>query len=139
MAGRSAPGQSPTIWSKVSTNQFTAVVADALQWIMIKHGVSSFAHYLDDYITLGAPGSLERRQNLDSMIATCEHTGTPLEVNKCEGPSTTIVFLGLELDSLNFKVRLPEPKLHCLQTLLKEWEGKRVGKKWELLSLIKSS
>ena len=37
---------------------FTAV-ADALQWIMIKHGVSSVAHYLDDYITLGAPGSLE--------------------------------------------------------------------------------
>ena len=114
---------------------FTAV-ADALQWIMIKHGVSSVAHYLDDYITLGAPGSLECKQNLDRMIATCEHTGTPLEVNKCEGPSTTNVFLGLELDSLKLEIRLPEPKLHRLQTLLKEWEGKRAGKKRELLSLI---
>ena len=34
---------------------FTAV-ADALQWVMLKHGVSWVAHYLDDFITVGPPG-----------------------------------------------------------------------------------
>ena len=46
------------------------------------------------------------------------------------------MFLGLELDSIKLEIRLPESKLRRLQLLLKEWEGKRAGKKRDLLSLI---
>ena len=35
---------------------FTAV-ADALQWAMLANGVSIVEHYLDDFVTLGSPGS----------------------------------------------------------------------------------
>lgn len=114
---------------------FTAVV-DALQWIMVKRGVRNVSHYLDDFITLGRQGSEVCQQNLDGIITTCEHTGTPLEVDKCEGPTPTITFLGLELDTVNMEIRLPAAKLARLQSLLKEWEGKRAGKKRDLLSLI---
>ena len=114
---------------------FTAI-ADALQWITLKRGVKSVAHNLDDFITWGPPGTTDCQQNHTKLIATCEYTGNPLEVSKCEGPATTIVFLGLELDSIKLEIRLPESKLRRLLLLLKKWEGKRAGKKRDLLSLI---
>lgn len=114
---------------------FTAV-ADALQWIMVRQGVRNVAHYLDDFITMGPPNCSECQRNLDGIITACERMGTPLEVDKCVGPSTTITFLGLELDSIKMEIRLPAAKLHHLRALLREWEGKRAGKKRDLLSLI---
>ncbi len=63
---------------------FTAI-ADTLQWIMVRHGVSNIAHYLDDFVTLGPPGSSICQQNLDGIVATCALTGTPLEITKYEG------------------------------------------------------
>ncbi len=60
---------------------FTAI-ADALQWIMVRHGVSNIAHYLDDFVTLGPPGSSICQQNI---VATCALTGTPLEITSARG------------------------------------------------------
>ena len=114
---------------------FTAI-ADALQWIVVQRGVSYVAHYLDDFITMGPPKSSVCQQNLASIMATCSLTGTPLEVSKCEGPSSKITFLGLELDTVRLEIRLPRLKLTRLRSLLWEWEGKRAGRKRDLLSLI---
>ena len=70
---------------------FTAI-ADALQWIMEKNGVSNVFHYLDDFITLGPAGSSLCQKNLQGIISTCECTGTPLEVDKSQGPSPVLTF-----------------------------------------------
>ena len=70
---------------------FTAI-ADALQWIMCKRGVQHIAHYLDDFIIVGPPGSSQCANSLAKLIKTCEYTGTPLEVEKCEGPTPVITF-----------------------------------------------
>jgi hypothetical protein len=40
-------------------NIFTAAVADALQWAFLEEGVSWVAHYLDDFITVGPPNSVQ--------------------------------------------------------------------------------
>ena len=116
---------------------FTAV-ADALQWIMSKRGVSPVFHYLDDFITLGPPQSAKCQRNLESIIETCKLTGTPLEEDKCEGPTSVLTFLGMELDSINMEIRLPMDKLERLRRLLADWEGRKAGRKRELLSLIGS-
>ncbi len=114
---------------------FTAV-ADALQWIMLNRNVTNVAHYLDDFITIGPPDSLECKSNLDSIVATCQYTGTPLEIEKSEGPTPIITFLGLEIDSIKMEIRLPAAKLERLQAMLKDWKGKKAGRKRDLLSLI---
>ena len=74
---------------------FTAV-ADALQWVLLKQGVSWVAHYLDDYITMGPPEADTCAKNLDIMLATCTRLGVPTAPGKCEGPATS---LGFELDT----------------------------------------
>ena len=93
-------------------------------------------HYLDDFITVGPPGSTQCRCSLDGIMRTCQLTGTPLEADKCEGPSTNITFLGMELDSTNMEIRLPSDKLERLRVLLEGWSKRRAGKKRDLLSLI---
>ena len=60
----------------------------------------------------------------------------PVEESKCQGPTTCIQFLGMELDSEALEVRLPEDKLQRLKVLLKEWKGRKAGTKRDLLSLI---
>ena len=48
-------------------------IADALEWIAKSCGVTYLEHFLDDYVTVGAPGTSECDQNLTLLIKTC-HT-----------------------------------------------------------------
>ena len=100
---------------------FTAV-ADALQWVMLKHGVSWVAHYLDDFIMVGPPGLPVCQRNVDEMLSSCCRLGVPVAPAKCEVPATELVFLGFELDTVNMVVRLP---LQCILALVREWVGKK--------------
>ena len=71
---------------------FTAV-ADALQYMMVRNGASFIDHYVDDFITVGSPGSEECTCNVRIMYHTCRVAGVPVEEEKSEGPATTITFL----------------------------------------------
>ena len=72
--------------------------------------------------------------NMKIMEQMCKDTGTPVEEDKCEGPTTTIRFLGIELDTVAMEMRLPEDKLQQVH----DWRGKKAVSKRELLSLIGS-
>ena len=113
-----------------------SAVADALQWIIQQKGVCQLFHYLDDFITLGPPNSEICKHNLTTILDTCEALGVPMETDKTVGLSPQIVFLGMELDSNTFTIRLPEDKLVVLRNLLREWSGHKAVGKRELLSLI---
>ena len=98
---------------------FTAI-ADALQWVFLKQGVTWVAHYLDDYITVGPPHSEVCQENLGVMLSTCRRLGVPGAPEKCVGPSTVMVFLGFELDTDAMVVRLPEEKLRRILGMVQE-------------------
>ena len=103
---------------------FTAV-ADALEWVMRREGVQWVTHYIDDFVTVGAPGTQDCLQNVEVMHAVCTRADMPIEPEKDEGPATTIVFLGLELDSIAQEVRLPQEKLRRQRSQLAGWRGRR--------------
>ena len=113
-----------------------SALADAIQWIIQQRGVELLFHYLDDYITIGPPQSDLCQHNLKVVKDTCDQLGVPIEADKTEGPSTCITFLGMELDSINLVIRLPESKLVRLRQLLQEWSGCKAMRKRDLLSLI---
>ena len=115
-----------------------SAVGDALQWVMESMGAKWVAHYIDDFVTIGAPDSPECSDNAQIMQAACERVGFPVEPEKSEGPATTISFLGVELDSRMLEIRLPKEKLDRLRAELKEWRGRKACRKRELLSLIGS-
>ena len=64
--------------------------------------------------------------------------GVPLAPDKVVGPCQVITYLGIEIDSVNFVVRLPQDKFNDLMASLMVWKGKRKCVKKDLLSLIGS-
>ncbi|XP_057296124.1 uncharacterized protein LOC130625059 [Hydractinia symbiolongicarpus] len=54
------------------------------------------------------------------------------------GPCQVITYLGIEIDTVNFVVRLPQDKFTELLSSLHKWLGKKKCTKRELLSLIGS-
>ncbi len=92
-------------------------IADAMEWIAVSCGVSHLWHFLDDYITIGAPGTPECEHNLTLLVHICHTLKLPLAIQKMEGPTTCLTFLGIELDTVKFELRLPSHKLVRLATI----------------------
>ena len=59
-----------------------------------------------------------------------------LASRKCQGPSTCLVFIGIEFDTMSMELRLPEEKLGCLQALITSWRGRKSCQRKELESLV---
>ena len=115
-----------------------SAVADALQWMMRENGITFVEHYIDDFITVGKPKARECAMNAEIMHSKCQKSDTPIEVEKSEGPSTVITFLGIEINSKAMELRLPAEKLQRLQQLVSQWRGKKACKKQELQSIVGS-
>ena len=113
-------------------------VADALQWVMLSKGVTFIFHYLDDFVTVGAPHSQECEQRNKTKLATCEQLGFPVALAKCEGPTTCLSFLGIEVDTASMQLRLPTDKLERINNLVNKWVGRKCITKtsWSLWQAI---
>ena len=104
---------------------------------MKRRGVKSAIHYLDDYLFMGPPGSSSCADNLRIALAVCEELGVPVAPEKVVGPSSTLIFLGIELDIDAFMLRLPEDKLFRTRDVIETWSSSKLAStKRELLSLI---
>ena len=93
-------------------------------------------HYLDDYLILDKPNIPICHRHVVTSLSTCRNLGVPAAHDKLEGPSTTITFLGLELDSVSREIRLPMDKLVSLLDQLDHWPMGHKTTKRKLLSLI---
>jgi len=77
----------------------------AIHWILQhSYGVQHLLHYLDDFFTAGPAASQECAHNLDSMLSLCNSINAPVKLSKVEGPTTSIIFLGIHLDSIKMEV-----------------------------------
>ena len=112
-------------------------VADMLEWILRNnYGIQDIIHCLEDYFTVGPPVSDQCSRALATIKATCTRLRVPLAPEKCVGPTTCIIFLGIELVSIELCARLPSDKLTELRGLITTWFGKRSCTRRELESLV---
>jgi len=106
------------------------VLADLLSWSAQQCGVSFIVHYLDDFLTTGPPDSTTFGNNLHTVKLFFADLGIPLSLEKVEGPSTTICFLGiLLLDTVHMEIRLPTNKLQWIKDTLSKLLGKKKATK----------
>ena len=115
-----------------------SAVADALQWAVIKDlkdGQGILYHYLDDFICIGPPKSEACSRILSKLVLTYDALGIPIATEKLEGPSTTLTFLGIELDTEAMRMCLPREKLERLVASIRGWLGRKACRKRELQSL----
>jgi len=104
--------------STSETPKLFNILADLLSWIVQKGGVSYVLYYLDDFLTMGPPASPVCHQNLTTFITLCNKLGIPLASDKVEGPSTSLSFLGILLDTQCMEIRLPQDKFTRIQEML---------------------
>ena len=110
--------------------------AIALAWIMVTIGQIGFLiHYLDDFFIASA--TRDGCQNdLDIFLLICKEIGVPIADDKLCGPTNVLTYLGIEIDTVNMQVRLPEEKFNKIMVLVKQWVKKKKCTKRELLALI---
>ena len=119
-----------------SVNRFTQV-SDTLSWNMkTNYHITNSTHYLDDFLLAGPKESRNCHTNMQTTINLFDKLGVPLAPDKIVNPTTTIVYLGIELDSTLMELRLPKDKLLSLNDILSQWSHKKKCTKRELLSLI---
>ena len=100
----------PHIFNELSTS---------IHWILQHtYGIQNLLHYLDDFFTAGPVDSPVCKQNLQAMFALCDKINAPIKMSKVEGPSTTLTFLGIQLDTVTMEASItPEKKLDLLHEL----------------------
>ena len=116
-------------------------------WIIHSKVYELSLHYLDDFLLMGPPGSPPCTEALQITRQLCEYVGIPIAKEKTEGPTTTLTFLGITIDSHAQQLRLPQEKPQELLQRINHWVGNRrsqgggrwprhSGTKRDLLSLI---
>ena len=119
-------------------------LSEAVEWLLLNHcSISFVCHILDDFLVIEppspiAPHNLACQQNLSSMLLTFRNLGIPVAPHKTQGPSTTLEFMGIVLDSDRMEARLLPDKVQRLTSCFTECKGRRSYTLKELQSLIGS-
>ena len=108
----------------------------ALRGLKYNHHILHFIHYLDDFFTAGPPHTQTCQHNMNSMTRLCSTLNITIKHEKTEGPSTSITFLGILLDSQAMQASIALDHKMELQLAISNLEGKRTCSKHQLLSLI---
>ncbi|CAC5357929.1 unnamed protein product [Mytilus coruscus] len=83
-----------------------------LEWLVRFQSLKeSKEHYLDDFLLAGEARSGECLHLMNNFRTICSDIGVPLEEEKTLGPSCIMTFLGLEIDTLEMVIRIPQDKL----------------------------
>lgn len=100
--------------------------SSALQWILQnKFSVVHCVHMLDDFLFIGNPDSLECHNALMAFHSLADNIHLPIKHAKTVFPCTTLTFLGLEIDTIKFEIRLPQDKLFRLADTIQLFKNKR--------------
>ena len=138
MAGEVLHRFSASFWLTLSTiHRLVLCRIYLLVWILThNYGINFLLHYLDDFHTLGPPNSPVCQNIVNTCVQLFSEWGIPLHPNKLEGPSTCVMILGIELDSMTLQARLPQDKFDHIAALLLSWSLKQHCTWKELESFI---
>lgn len=108
----------------------------AVCWILQNnYGVSHVLHLLDDFLTIDRKDQ-DAYRTMDTLISVFNKLGIPLSANKTVGPTTSLEYLGIILDTNKLEARLPKEKVDRISSILSSFSVKKSCTKRELLSLL---
>ena len=92
--------------------------------------------FLDDFILAAPANSVVCDCNLQVAVAVVARLGLPLHPQKCLGPASCMVLLGIELDTAPQIACLPADKFSALKEALSHWSTHKCCTKKDLQTLI---
>lgn len=110
--------------------------SSAVEWIARqKLNIDHILHLLDDFLIVASSAKLCQDQ-LNQFLSLCSYLGIPMAPEKTCGPATTLLFAGIELDSICSEARLPLDKIHKSTLLISEFLKRKKASLKEVQSLI---
>lgn len=80
-----------------------------VEWILkVNYHIRFLLHYLNDFLTVGPSNSWGCTNNVAITRSQFLWLSLPLHPSKCKGPTTILVFLGVELNSITKFVAIVE-------------------------------
>ena len=112
-------------------------LADAIHWtLQNNYNLTHLLHYLDDFLTAGPPHSDVCANNLRTMLAFCDKINAPIKPSKVEGPTTSLTFLGIHINTVSMEASITSDRKQSLLQELQNLHCRHKCTKRELLSLI---
>ena len=108
-------------------------ITDAVARYVCAHGYFCI-NYLDDFLVKGQDYQSCKEAQL-FLHATLRSLGFFIAYNKVRTPSRVQLYLGIELDSISMKMRLPQDKVDNLHSELLFFRGRRRSTKKQLQRL----
>ena len=99
-----------------------------------RKGLKAVVVYLDDFF-IKADSFEDCVDALNLVISVLRKLGFHINWQKVTDPSTRIIFLGIEIDSSNMCLRLPDDKLHQALDELRSFRSRKRASKQQLQSL----
>lgn len=90
---------------------------------MARRGFVKVVNYLDDYFCWGSSFN-ECAATQNALITLLGELGFRVAWNKCSSPSTTCIFLGIQINSVDMSMSLPQGKMQKLYKELAFFTGK---------------
>ena len=118
--------RSPEIFNKLS---------QSVRAIMASHGYSGIVAYADDFLIVSEDAEQCRQPTL-ALVRILRRLGFSINYNKVHGPSQILTFLGIELDTIDMTLALPQEKMDDIRKILQRRVSQRKCTKRELQSII---
>lgn len=108
----------------------------AICWIAKEnYGIPVILHLLDDFLTIQPPDSCGFR-TMALITLIFNRLNIPISKKKTVGPTCTIEYLGIILDTVSFEARLPNEKVERISNFIDSFLHKKSVTKRELLQLL---
>ena len=115
---------------------FFEKVTDSIRFIMRKHGFHDLFNYVDDIIQCDTPSKIHPA--FQFLVDLLHQLGLTLNSKKLVSPTTSMVCLGILIDTEARTMSVPPEKLENIVKMCDEWQNKKFCSKRELQSLLGS-
>ena len=109
---------------------------DAIRYIMAQNGFPNLFNYIDDLIYTGLPSDIH--SSFTFLKELLIELGLDISLKKLVPPSTSVVCMGILVDSIAKTVSIPADKLQEILQLCSFWTTKTYCSKHDLQSLLGS-
>ena len=101
---------------------------------MASHGYQGLFNYIDYLIYTGLPSEIHK--SFQFLLNLLHELGLDISRKKLIAPDTSVICLGILVDSVNKTISIPGQKLQEIKNTYSNWASKTCGGKNELQSLL---
>ena len=117
-----------------SASLFTSF-ADLVCWILNEKFELLIIHYSDDFLMFTRSDLMTALEHLKRLKKAFRFLNIPVADDKLVGPANQLPYLGIEIDTINFTISIPDEKVNELMEQMPWWCGRRTCTLRELQSL----